>query len=150
MNGDPGAIRTREASPFMWAAPTGETTNCSLFARSLPTSSVPKLGSYGGPRDTCENKMVTRARFERATPSFGGWAACLNSLAISNIYRHLVPFANDLNGAKQAGHRCSRRARSGPQSGSSGRRISGSVGRLTWEQSLKVGRPESSPTSYAP
>jgi len=60
---------------------------------------------YTAPRKESEIKeaanylkeMVTRARFERATPSFGGWATNRNSFAISASYRDPVPPANGLN-----------------------------------------------------
>jgi hypothetical protein len=44
--------------------------------------------------------MVTRARFERATPSFGGWVLDLDFFAISANYRDLVPPENGLNPAE--------------------------------------------------
>ena len=49
-------------------------------------------------------------RRERATPSFGGWAANRNSQSISNCYKHPVPPENGLNTAEEVGDRYSRRS----------------------------------------
>jgi hypothetical protein len=59
-NGDPGAIR-----------------GASLKGESRPLRSVAL--AFGEPTGMQGVVVVTRARFERATSSFGGWAAYRNS-----------------------------------------------------------------------
>jgi len=71
-NGDPGAIRTRVRSQTNRLTPVGLLHSRPPVRRPLPPNFFPKLGRVMPERSFERGIVVTRARFERATPSFGG------------------------------------------------------------------------------
>ena len=71
----PGAIRTRVRSQANELRSYPCSTRGLLIVGRSPPTSAPKLGRVLLELNFEIRKMVTRVRFERTTPSFGGWCS---------------------------------------------------------------------------